>query len=207
MEMANRGTLVDGFPCPVCRGPTPAPDPDVTSDQWAERFPTNHVLVSLMDTLPIQEGGQKCGSCEKADTHHVPDSWCQVCRMYLCSDCVICHQRFPALSDHTLVSIEDIRTHTVKAIPLPDTCHVHNGKELELYCVDHEVLCCANCVAVQHRKCDKVETVSERASELRESNAHTKLSRLYTTCADHARDLAEQASHNIEYTEQQKETI
>jgi hypothetical protein len=76
-----RVRLVDGFPCLVCRGPTPAPAPDVSSDQWAERFPTNHVLINLMDTLSIQDGGHKCGSCELTGKEQLPENWCQDCRI------------------------------------------------------------------------------------------------------------------------------
>jgi hypothetical protein len=73
-ELSDQGRIVDGFPYPVCWSPTPSPSLDITSDQWADRFPTNHVLVSLMDTISIQDGGQKCGSNDRPGEDQIQES-------------------------------------------------------------------------------------------------------------------------------------
>lgn len=40
-------------------------------------------------------------------------------------------------------------------------CDIHPHNKFNLYCDDHEAICCAMCVATCHRKCDNVEEISK----------------------------------------------
>ncbi|XP_052781903.1 uncharacterized protein LOC128218297 [Mya arenaria] len=44
-----------------------------------------------------------------------------------------------------------------------EICERHPGKSLELVCDDHDQLCCHVCIAVDHRKCSKVQHIPDLA--------------------------------------------
>lgn len=46
---------------------------------------------------------------------------------------------------------------------LTDKCTHHEGKILELFCADHDELCCSVCVAVGHRACSDVVYIPQAA--------------------------------------------
>ncbi|XP_061190354.1 uncharacterized protein LOC133198247 [Saccostrea echinata] len=46
-------------------------------------------------------------------------------------------------------------------------CAKHGDKKLELFCNDHEKLCCTMCVSLEHRKCDSFDTVDKTAETVR----------------------------------------
>jgi hypothetical protein len=117
------------------------------------------------------------------------------------------HRKQPALRNHTVVGIEYVRTQAVKTSPLVEKCRLHQGKSLKFYCVDHNALCCSNCVAADHRKCDKVETSSQRANELRSSDAHNDLVNMYTVFSDHSTNLVNHVAQSKERSETQKEGL
>jgi hypothetical protein len=103
--LTTKCPLVDGFPCPVCREPTPAPAADIPCDKWAGRYPTNHLIVTLQDTLSVQQRDKECSPCALANKHEVAVGWCQTCDEWLCQTCNDYHQRFKMTSKHAIVSI------------------------------------------------------------------------------------------------------
>ncbi|CAC5383658.1 unnamed protein product [Mytilus coruscus] len=54
-------------------------------------------------------------------------------------------------------------------------CTEHKSKDLELFCVDHDLPCCATCVSVNHRKCENVLTIEDAAKKFRETTSVDKL--------------------------------
>jgi hypothetical protein len=203
--MEARGRLVDGFLCPVCRIETPAPAADITSDQWAERFPTNHVIVTLMDTLSIQQAERQCGPCRQGGTEEVSVGWCKTCKEHMCQACIDYHKSHTR--NHKVISTEDVQVETSKAVSPIETCPVHSGKELEFHCADHDVLCCASCAVAKHRKCDKVETIQELAHEIRANKEDTNLIESFRVAIDHAKGLVDYTSQNLQNLPLHKETL
>ncbi|KAL3885719.1 hypothetical protein ACJMK2_025764 [Sinanodonta woodiana] len=49
-------------------------------------------------------------------------------------------------------------------------CLLHNGKEIEFYCKDHDTVCCSTCAVMTHRKCDNINPVEEAACGIKNSN-------------------------------------
>ncbi|XP_045206740.2 tripartite motif-containing protein 5-like [Mercenaria mercenaria] len=96
---AAQNSNFSSFLCPVCRANTRAPKPYASRETWADQFPINHWIVSVIDEA----------------TTITPDD-----ALY---------------------------------------CDVHPDSKINLYCSDHEAVCCAMCIATAHRKCDHVEEI------------------------------------------------
>jgi hypothetical protein len=52
---------------------------------------------------------------------------------------------------------------------LTDRCTHHEGKTIELFCGDHDELCCSVCVAVGHRACKDVVYIPQAAAGVESS--------------------------------------
>lgn len=102
------------FLCPVCRANTRAPKPYSSRVTWAEQFPVNHWILSVID---------------EASSTKTEDS------IY---------------------------------------CDNHTDMKVNLYCSDHEVVCCAMCVATSHRKCDNVEEIASLADSFNSGQVQTE---------------------------------
>ncbi|KAK3587682.1 hypothetical protein CHS0354_042466 [Potamilus streckersoni] len=49
-------------------------------------------------------------------------------------------------------------------------CLQHNGKQIEFYCKDHDIVCCSTCAVITHKKCDSIVPVEEAACGIKNSN-------------------------------------
>lgn len=96
---AAQNSHFSSFLCPVCRSNTRPPRPYSGKDTWAEQFPINHWIVSIID------------------------------------------EAYTSKQDDTLY------------------CDLHPDSKVNLYCFDHEAVCCAMCIATTHRKCERVDEI------------------------------------------------
>lgn len=73
------------------------------------------------------------------------------------------------LQGHKIVTLSDSLDLT-NDIEIDEPCLVHKGKYLEVFCQDHDQLCCSICFATKHRTCKKVEAIEDKAMESDESS-------------------------------------
>lgn len=52
---------------------------------------------------------------------------------------------------------------------IANCCFKHRHEKVQLYCHDHEQLCCGLCGGTEHRKCDRVDTIKDAVKFLREN--------------------------------------
>ncbi|XP_063415909.1 uncharacterized protein LOC134697557 [Mytilus trossulus] len=56
-------------------------------------------------------------------------------------------------------------------------CVQHPGKKLEYFCIDHDAICCRDCLAKTHKSCDKTVSLDTAAE-------HVKQLDIFTDCKD-----------------------
>nr|XP_022310333.1 E3 ubiquitin/ISG15 ligase TRIM25-like [Crassostrea virginica] len=157
-----------GFPCPLCRQFVPAPSSIGEPEKWTELIPFNTIVQSM-----FEKKDQFCDACRRADEEEVATDWCKSCLESLCLSCVKFHKRSAASQNHELIPVSDKETVPV-AIESRVLCIDHNAPAKYL-CVDHEELCCAECVCTKHRKCYKVDEIEKTAENLIHSGTLKKL--------------------------------
>ena len=98
----------------------------------------------------METKNEKCSSSKH--TEIIAISYCPECKKYFCNKCQNFHAEI--LEDHKIIILNE------KNEIFIDKCKAHNDK-LELYCKNHNVLCCVRCTSKfkekgygQHFDCD-----------------------------------------------------
>ena len=144
---------------------------------------------------------QFCDACRRANEEEVATDWCLSCLESLCAFCAKAHKRSATSQDHTLVSKADIGKIPIE-IERRALCENHSAP-VNYVCVDHEELCCAECLFTQHRKCNQVDAVEKTAEGFLQSD---KLDRLahkiqhYEDCLVQAKIEGEETIKYIDET-------
>jgi hypothetical protein len=59
-----------------------------------------------------------------------------------------------------------------------EPCSIHKNKTIEVYCGDHDKLCCSVCFATQHRKCERVEAIEDACSRFDRTGMEVRLEKI-----------------------------
>ena len=160
------------FTCPVCKNDCKL----ILSEdkkKIVSGFSDNHLISNIMEKIDIHKADQICESCNaRGPNQRAPKAevWCQNCKISFCDTCIKAHNVIKACREHVVISLRDIRVNPLQSIQntkreIP--CTVHKDKVLEFYCLDCRTAICSTCVAVQHRKCEMVETCSDSMQKIK----------------------------------------
>ncbi|XP_060564174.1 uncharacterized protein LOC132723465 [Ruditapes philippinarum] len=100
-----------------------------------------------------------CSLCAADGKNKEAAKFCIDCGEYLCGNCLNDHNKFPKMKSHKVVDPSEqstiCRTNQTTSIAPTITicCEKHNGKPLEMFCSDHDEVCCAVCIALYHSVC------------------------------------------------------
>lgn len=152
------------FRCPLCRMKTDLIN--LSATEWTKKLPTNYLITSLLDRK-INDDKQKeihCDPCKFANEKNAATYICKDCKEYLCKQCFnYLHKRKRESNIHSVTII----TPGSDLIPLEmdEPCPIHADKVLDIFCFDHEKICCNVCFATKHRHCDNVRSLDEIAKD------------------------------------------
>ncbi|KAK3582643.1 hypothetical protein CHS0354_001689 [Potamilus streckersoni] len=120
------------FHCPVCQKETFPPLPDIPVDKWAEYFPYNIVLLSVLPSEK-NEVAKNCDSCLHKGTLVTDARYCTVCKEVFCLTCGKKHYKNNETIDHAVVRIDDLirDIELVVSLLVSVTSFEHVGKEFE----------------------------------------------------------------------------
>lgn len=162
------------FKCPVCKRDTVF---EMSEDEKKieKGFSDNHLISSLMEKIDVHKADQICESCSKvtqSQGHRAAKAevWCQNCKVSFCDSCIKAHNVIKACRDHVVLSLRDMQSNPLKSLTNTKReiqCSEHKDKLLEFYCFDCKLPICSMCVAVNHRRCEMVETCSDSAQRLK----------------------------------------
>jgi len=141
------------------------PDPSISPGKWSQTFPLNHLVLSFLDSITNSKCPKtqttKCEPRrhENESTCNTSSVWCDQCKEALCDTCQGRHRIIIGSPEHKTVPLENIRVSDFKITE--DRCMRHIDKTYEVYCCDHDELCCVLCLAVIHRHCKNIQTLHE----------------------------------------------
>jgi hypothetical protein len=92
----------------------------------------------------------------------------------ICDDCKFIHSYVPVLQGHKIIRLTDDLDLKVD-IEVDEPCSIHKGKFLDVYCKDHDKLCCSLCLATEHRKCEQVYALEDVAAEMDQNRIQDNL--------------------------------
>ncbi|XP_045183806.2 uncharacterized protein LOC123542172 [Mercenaria mercenaria] len=105
-----------------------------------------------------------CSPCAEQNKNREAVRYCVECQDYYCQSCTDMHKMFPAMRGHKLLNKADFNSssHQPSLPPVPtERCNNHKTKLIDMYCRDHDEVCCTSCVAENHRSCDSVTSITD----------------------------------------------
>ncbi|KAK3576522.1 hypothetical protein CHS0354_018015 [Potamilus streckersoni] len=161
--LVNRGTPQTRFSCPVCRTDTALPDPTLTVEHWAESFPVNSIVSSLLDMTLDIPGEKLCDMCLKWNRENSATSFCKDCNKFICNVCREHHDEITTPNRH---NVFNLFSNNESNVVIPnfssiEMCRSHPKEHLKFFCGDDNALCCNTCGFLEHRKCERITTIDD----------------------------------------------
>ncbi|XP_045172775.1 uncharacterized protein LOC123534554 [Mercenaria mercenaria] len=116
-------------------------------------------LTSVKDGTDV-DFGFVCTPCGEDHIRKGAVKYCPLCLEYLCATCTKHHGRQNATRSHKLLDRDD--ANTISVIAVTTKCHIHPEQDIEFFCNSHDMVCCAKCIATEHRSsCFGVVSINE----------------------------------------------
>lgn len=148
-----------------------------------------------------------CGTCEEGGDSTVASFWCRDCAEPLCQSCLKYHRLMKISRKHKIEELDSIKHHPTRVLSVPQPCPDHVGKDIELFCADHNSLCCVMCVATEHRRCEKVASVDKLAKQLEEGVVMKELTDKLNCYLEHLKTMKRDRERNIDGLNNKKNEI
>ena len=104
------------------------------------------IVQKVNQNVPIRCGNKRCKSGDSPST-----VFCTDCSKFMCEHCHIGHDVAESYEDHTVKTLEEIRSLSIQALSsksnISSTCPRHSGNVLEYCCDRCYILMCISCVA------------------------------------------------------------
>ncbi|KAL4223500.1 hypothetical protein ACF0H5_016971 [Mactra antiquata] len=117
-----------------------------------------------------------CTTCDGKGKIVEAVKYCVECQGYCCETCTDIHKTFPVLKTHNLLDASQGNQASNQPPSLPEfpteRCSIHQGKILDLICLDHDDIVCGTCVATDHKNCPKksIHSIPEMIGKLFKMN-------------------------------------
>jgi hypothetical protein len=152
----------------------------------------------VVDKQAMTTSEKLCDPCQFNTESVKAISWCSTCEEGLCKSCDKYHRSFKITLSHVIVPLEEMNSDKISlGIRGINYCSEHNGKIIEVYCVDHSRPCCALCGTFSHRKCENVISIDTAVVGIKQS----------TKAVDLSNELQQKSKHIDEMIENRKENI
>ena len=141
-----------------------------------------------------------CDHCQIRDKITTSVNWCMECEEELCSECTEFHTALKATRNHHVV---DLKLKTLYSSLLEKdslVCEQHTDCQVEYFCVDHDELCCRDCLAKAHKSC--VNTTS-----LDSASKGAKQSQLFSDCQEQLTSISQTYKSILKYREENVDDI
>ena len=172
----QKNSVCSGIHCPVCRDFVPKPG-STDADKWAKEFPSNHLLVNIIDTYNAKSESRiaesrQCNACARERETVQASSLCTDCCEALCVSCARHHRKQKQSIMHRITDIVKINEPEMPSQSIDFYCTIHPGRTIKAFCYNHSVVCCMECVKCMHRKCDNVLHIDEAAKMMKNCGAN-----------------------------------
>lgn len=169
------------YNCAVCKADIhiSIPSGNNNTDQWADLFPDNSFFQNMIEKIEMFTETKNCESCTRDgdEEQAKAEVWCQTCKVAFCDACIKAHNIIKACREHQVMPLNNMLQDPIQSIKENKKeiqCPYHREKMIEYYCVDCHVTICSSCVAMQHRRCEIVETIRETVQKLNPEKEYIK---------------------------------
>lgn len=135
---------------------------ETTEDKTNEPLLTNFTGSASSDVITpltmLSDLAKSCHPCLIDETDELASSFCVDCVEYLCSSCNRDHRKNKLTRGHRLLEELDMLRDPTPFSKMKELmlCSDHRTSEVAYKCEDHDQFICVTCIAVGHRKCERV---------------------------------------------------
>ncbi|XP_052774905.1 uncharacterized protein LOC128213335 [Mya arenaria] len=130
----------------------------------------------------VEKKQHLCEPCKRLQETNEAEMYCKNCEEFQCSNCLRNHKRFPMLSKHVMVQMDEVQsTKTCPSLMGFDKCEEHQSP-VEIYCERHNEFCCSKCAFRKHRLCAEAKDVSEFIAQFEQSDEKTSYKKQLDNC-------------------------
>lgn len=125
-------------------------------------FPTDNTTRDLADYVVVKKSTKILCEGKGCVDSNIASHRCRPCGEFLCDECVSAHHRTTLTRNHAMIPMEELRDATdLNMFCHPQTCQIHEGKPLELYCKREECQkpVCVTCAFVHHKTNERHDLV------------------------------------------------
>lgn len=197
LERWARNSHNRSFSCPKCRRTVYLPRDGVSG------LPHNFFVVSLMERLEEinrlsnEHLDYNCNICRNGND----TMFCLDCKMHICHDCKVTHDRLTRSSDHPLIPSDKLSDENYLQSVLSTQapfCDIHKQEKVRYYCTQCSQLACQVCATVSHQGHQSIQEVERMVISVK-----TKLENLLE---ESNRDMID-ARNKLEVTKEVTEEI
>jgi len=155
----------DDMPCPLCRKMFTIPEDGLSEIQknfFVEKL--RHARQLLVEEEASCVLCDVCVDREQSgtETSECATMYCVQCQRNYCEQCSRSHAGMKLSAGHVQVKIGKQLKKEEIALKLPATCDIHQGKEIDVFCLECELAICVMCFIKSHKThdCSDIEEVS-----------------------------------------------
>ncbi|KAL3887894.1 hypothetical protein ACJMK2_000282 [Sinanodonta woodiana] len=203
------GTPHATFPCPVCRVPTAPLHPTENVDQWADSFPTNKMVISLLDITAVTGRKIFCDICGKRNKQTSAKSYCHDCNKYLCDTCREYHDDLPMTCQHSVHTMDfgNACSGLSPNLSFTEMCLKHSKERISVFCSDHSTLCCNSCGFLEHRKCSNVNPLDTVVEDFGVQTKSKEIGTYLSQLDNHLNLITTTVKKNLDSIRREKDAI
>ena len=136
-----------------------------------------------------------CDPCQTRNITKKSVSWCMECEEELCTECTEHHTALKMARNHHVVDLKLKKSYASLLKKSSLVCEQHKDCDVEYFCVDHDELCCRDCLAKTHKSC--VNTIS-----LDSASKGAKQSQLFFDCQEQLTSISQTYKSILKYREE-----
>ena len=105
------------------------------------------------------EEGPLCQLCIEGGDGIAAETYCRVCKEFLCSTCSNVHRRSKTSRSHELIDKDEVGTEIPEQCKENESvyCDKHPGELIKYYCDNHKSMHCGDCVALDKHRCEMMK--------------------------------------------------
>ncbi|XP_060602517.1 uncharacterized protein LOC132755644 [Ruditapes philippinarum] len=107
-----------------------------------------------------------CKPCSDDGKNIEGVNFCAECQTYFCHACVQFHNK--CFKTHTIFNKSGVKSGKLQFEQTQSgiACDKHAEYPIQMYCREHDTVCCAVCIAVDHRLCKSADFIPKLAKEI-----------------------------------------
>ncbi|XP_060564165.1 uncharacterized protein LOC132723454 [Ruditapes philippinarum] len=155
-----------------------------------------------------------CSPCENEGKNTEAVKFCMDCDEYLCISCLNGHNRYGGTKGHRVVDPANTNRSRVQVNrkgsdvqSITVTCSKHGGKVVDMFCGDHDEVCCADCLQLEHSFCPDTAYIPDISKGCRKSKGYMRQKMERQNIMSELESIKEKKNANVEVLELQKEDI